>query len=92
MLYEYPHTLTEIAANHWEECSEDQFTEMLCCVPPFRQEGNGFAVGEPLCHCGDEEVCDVYVVCGGKYWHKPQRLCDFDVNKFRAEIMTQVKT
>jgi hypothetical protein len=86
MKHEYPHSLEEIAENEWEEVTAELFHEMLGCLPPYRCVQNGFVVGEPLTFVGKHQVCDTYIQVDDKYYHKPQRVIDFDVEKFQTEI------
>lgn len=34
----------------WQECSAEQYDEMLGCLPPALMTGLGFLVGEPSSH------------------------------------------
>ena len=41
----------EMQGIHWKECTEERYWDMLCVLPPERQEQGAFLVGEPCDHC-----------------------------------------
>jgi hypothetical protein len=53
--------------------------EMLNCVPPRRQEGRRFLVGEAERHnANDEAVYAAFKAVNGRYWAKYQTVREFD--------------
>lgn len=87
----YPHTLDEVAANIWEETTLERYDEMLGVLPPQRQYGSLFLVGECLCHLWDgSEVYTAFIEFKGKFYTKPVPESAFDLVTFRKEIQAQL--
>lgn len=79
MKYKYPHTAAEVAANEWEEITEETATWLLECLPPAARSGPAFAVGETLDHMDDgRPVHTVVVKVDGKFYSKPWPLGEFN--------------
>lgn len=89
--FEYPHTNAELAANPWQETTEEHYYDMLGCVPPARQSGTAFAVGEALCHTDDGRVVyDTFIEIDGKFYCKPCAVDSFDPITFEREVRNQL--
>ncbi len=91
--HEYPNTREEIAENEWEEVTRERYWEMLEILPPERQAGGAFAVGEPLSHLRSVSppvgVFDCYVRVGGRYFHRAEAIDRFDPARFTTEVKAQ---
>jgi len=91
MLFTYPHTDAEIAANRWEEITEKEYYDLLGAVPPKRNDGLAFALGEELCHTNDGRA--VYLMCvkvGERHYKKPGTEASFSSGHFADEVRKQL--
>ena len=54
----------------WNESTEEQYWEMLECLPPARMSGGAFLVGEPIDHIAGtgEPTFEMYRKVGDKFF------------------------
>jgi hypothetical protein len=86
----YPRNAAELA-QPWEEVSEARYFDQLGAVPPERQSGRAFAVGEALCHTDDGQVVHaMFVEVGLRFWTRPGLLVHFDPIAFASQVRRQL--
>lgn len=75
----------------WREVSEETFYDQLGAVPPVKNHGNAFMVGEAADHI-DGYVIHTAFVCisndtGSRYFCRNDRLANFSSARYRQEIL-----
>lgn len=71
----------------WIETTESMHWEQLCCMPPVRQEGSAFLVGEPANHnAKGESVYAGFVERNGRYFARYMTTRQFDSREFAGSI------
>lgn len=70
----------------WEEETEEQFEEMLGCVPPLVWRDYAFMVGECTTHSKYGAIYDAHIKADGKFYWRPAYAQTFDPENYRAEI------
>jgi len=70
----------------WQEETQEQWYQMLECVPPIRMKGHAFMVGECATHTQDGAIYDAHIEIDGKYFWRPALLQSFNPANYRAEV------
>jgi hypothetical protein len=89
---EYPHTQAQLDEHKWVETTEKDFYDMLGAVPPARQSGRAFALGEASCHLDSGGVVHaMYIEVDDKFYTKPDLLTNFNPTLYKKQIQEQTK-
>jgi hypothetical protein len=65
--------------SQWVETTEEMYFEMLGCLPPIRQKGGFFMVGEPTRHnAKGEAVYAAFNETDGRFYAKYLTLSEFN--------------
>ena len=70
----------------WKEETEEQYNDMLECLPPARWKDGAFMVGECVTHTADGAIYDAHVEIDGKFYTRPALIKFFNPENYRAEI------
>jgi len=87
----YPR-INRLVQGEWLETSESTYWDQLECVPPACMKGGGFMVGEAATH--NERGIPVhaaFVEYNGRYFCKNDAITNFNIGKYRTEIIAQIE-
>jgi len=80
----------------WREVSEETFYDQLGAVPPVKNHGNAFMVGEAADHVDGHEIHAAFVCIendtGSRYFGRCDRLVNFSAARYKEEILEGIST
>lgn len=83
-------TEEQLAQTWREDCTAEDYENMLECLPPKRWKDDAFLVGECLTHGIEGAIYDAFMELDGQYFQRPAYLKHFDPQKY-AEQIRQLK-
>ena len=70
----------------WQEETEEEYNEMLECLPPLVWKDGAFMVGECSTHSQYGAIYDLHIEIDEKYFWRPAYAHTFDPASYRAEV------
>ena len=72
--------------SEWLRTSEEDYYQMLECLPPIRWTGKCFMVGECMTSTRDGDIYECFIQVNNKYYKRPALIDTFSPSDYLAEI------